>query len=711
MKQRNKIMGYSSQKNKVKRNPFDLSHRNMFTAQIGELLPVVCQWVNPNETFKLGYNGLTRTASLQTAAFTRLRENVQFYFVPFYALWRWFPEVYRNMPVGAAGQNITKIAQSSSESTQIGSKLPVFNIKEIADVLDTVYRLSLNAVDEWLSSFSTNEKRLQASVVDFFNYCESDPKSSSYVSWHNKVFYFNGYRLCRIAKLLQMLGYGNFSVVQQYDIAAIALKCVKDNNGVWVRSTFENSSAYFLSFRSFLSAGQLVNMPDLSAFPLLAYHKICQDHYKLRQWQPFEPYCCNVDYLSPTSNLKGLSWFDKNVFSSSPNQTTLFDLEQSNLPIDYLLGVLPTAQYGGEASVPLSAGSGSFDGYTDYLQPSDMGDTPENAGLVDINDNVLQPGTNDNVLAKSGGGFTTPFHANDTSYNIYNPHRHHIQVDLGQQISTNLAISALRNMYALQKYKEIQASNDADYIDQVLAHWGIKPQTDKRTSVFISGGDKTISINPQINQNLSGDSEPDIKAIGVSDLSAGAKFTVKDPGLIIGIYRCVPTLDYAQTGIDRNLFKSDVSDFPLPEFDSVGMQTQYRCEVSSPLLGVNTSLSPVTSSPQPFDYAKTYGYAPRYAELKTSFDRFNGGFLGAFSSWVTGLDAKALSVFNTNYGTSTSNFMYQISELLSVRPSLCYPIFVNQWSGTVNDDKLLIGSVNIVKAVRPFSVYGLPWSK
>lgn len=710
MKHRNKIMGYSSQKNKVKRNPFDLSHRNMFTAQIGELLPIVCQWVNPNETFKLGYNGLTRTASLQTAAFTRLRENVQFYFVPFYALWRWFPEVYRNMPVGAAGQNITKIAQSSSESTQIGTKLPVFNIKEIVTVLSTLYHLSLNAVDAWFSSLSTSEKRLQASVVDFYNFCESNPKSASYLSWHNKVFYFNSYRLCRIAKLLQMLGYGNFSVVQQYDIASSAISYVKDHNGTWNKSLFDSSSNYGLSFSSSISTN-IVNAPDLSVFPLLAYHKICQDHYKLRQWQPFEPYCCNVDYLSPTSNLKGLSWFDKNVFSSSPNQTTLFDLEQSNLPIDYLLGVLPTAQYGGEASVPLSAGSGSFDGYTDYLQPSDMGDTPEHAGLVDINDAVLQPGSNDNVLAKSGGGFTTPFHADDTSYNIYNPHRHHISVDLGQQISTNLAISALRNMYALQKYKEIQASNDADYIDQVLAHWGIKPQTDKRTSVFISGGDKTISINPQINQNLSGDSNPDIKAIGISDLSAGAKYTVKDPGLIIGIYRCVPTLDYAQTGIDRNLFKSDVSDFPLPEFDSVGMQTQYRCEVSSPLLGVNTSLSPVSSSPQPFDYAKTYGYAPRYAELKTSFDRFNGGFLGAFSSWVTGLDSTALTVFNTNYGSSTSNFMYQISELLSVRPSLCYPIFANQWSGTVNDDKLLIGSVNTVKAVRPFSVYGLPWSK
>ena len=37
----------------------------MFTAQIGELLPVFSQWVNPNETFKIGYNGKTRTARSQ----------------------------------------------------------------------------------------------------------------------------------------------------------------------------------------------------------------------------------------------------------------------------------------------------------------------------------------------------------------------------------------------------------------------------------------------------------------------------------------------------------------------------------------------------------------------------------------------------------------------------------------------------------------------
>ena len=59
-------------KNKVNRNAFDLSHRHMFTAQVGELLPVFTQWVNPNETFKIGYNGKTRTAALNTDAFPRI---------------------------------------------------------------------------------------------------------------------------------------------------------------------------------------------------------------------------------------------------------------------------------------------------------------------------------------------------------------------------------------------------------------------------------------------------------------------------------------------------------------------------------------------------------------------------------------------------------------------------------------------------------------
>ena len=67
--------------------------------------------------------------------------------------------------------------------------------------------------------------------------------------------------------------------------------------------------------------------------------------------------------------------------------------------------------------------------------------------------------------------------------------------------SLSVKLSALRSATALQKYKEIQNSNDPDFAAQVLAHFGIKPKVDSRTSVFIGGDDKTLSINPNSKHN------------------------------------------------------------------------------------------------------------------------------------------------------------------------------------------------------------------
>ena len=181
--------------------------------------------------------------------------------------------------------------------------------------------------------------------------------------------------------------------------------------------------------------------------------------------------------------------------------------------------------------------------------------------------------------------------------------------------------------------------------------------------------------------------------------------------MIIGIYRAFPQLDYSHVGIDRNLFKTDASDFPIPELDSIGMQTQYRCELSAPMLGLSRELVPYDKTGNSIDMSLTYGYAPRYAELKSARDFYEGGFLGTYSSWVTGYDESFLSRWRKNLSSSSTASYFGVDELFKCRPSLLYPIFVNQWSGTVNDDKLLIGSVNTCVAVRPFSMYGLPYSK
>lgn len=681
----NKVLGMHRLKNKVNRNAFDLSHRHMFTAQVGELLPVFTQWVNPNETFKIGYHGKTRTAALNTDAFTRIRENIQYYFVPFQSLWKYFEQQVNNLTRGDAGQNISKFANSSTEASALSTSLPYISYIDLASWLSSMYNHALDAVNDYLSGIDKDD----ATPSGFYSACLL---SSSYTD----VFVCDGYRLCRAAKLLMSLGYGNFSTVIQYDVFA-QVKAYLVEFGVFNLTNFKTSK-YALNFSKF-EAPSILNSPNLSILPLLAYHKICNDHYRNEKWQPFEPWTCNIDYLRPTDSMNARSFINLRTFTSP--MSSIIDLENSNLPIDYFSSVLPRAQYGDESVVPI--GLNNADAVIKTLDPLDKtkGFLFDN-GSFNSNDNIQKPNTPPTTF--DGTSFASTPVSYVTGGKLVGLHG-----DLSVATS-GMKISALRSATALQKYKEIQNSNDPDFASQVLAHFGIKPKVDERTSIFIGGDDKTLSINPQVNTNFLDGGQPDIKAIGVGDLSAACKFTASTYGMIIGIYRAVPQLDYSHVGIDRNLFKSDATDFPIPELDSVGMQTQYRCELSAPLIGSCDNIEKVISSSSNIDMSRTYGYAPRYAELKSARDYFEGGFCGTYSSWVTGYDSLFLNSWRKNLGSGPLEYV-GIDDLFKCRPSLLYPIFVNQWSGTVNDDKLLIGSVNSCVAVRPFSMYGLPYSK
>lgn len=678
----NKVLGMHRLKNKVNRNAFDLSHRHMFTAQVGELLPVFSQWVNPNETFKIGYNGKTRTAALNTDAFTRIRENIQYYFVPFQSLWKYFEQQVNNLTKGDAGQNISKFASSSYEACSISTSLPYISYVDLASWLQLMFDHSVIAINAYFTSHSDF-----GSIADFKSFCDS-------VVHYSDVFVCDGYRLCRAAKLLMSLGYGNFSTVIQYDVYSQA-KAYFDEFGGFDEATFKTSK-YALKFNKFESP-IILNSPNLSILPLLAYHKICNDHYRNEKWQPFEPWTCNIDYLRPTDNMNAKTFIQSFAFTTL--MSSILDLENSNLPIDYFTSVLPRAQYGDESAVPI--GLDKADASLISLKPSDpsMGFLSQK-GTFGSNDNLQKPNTPPTSYGGSYAFAPQTYVTGDKVVGI------HGELTVA---SSGLKISALRSATALQKYKEIQNSNDPDFANQVLAHFGIKPKVDARTSIFIGGDDKTLSINPQVNTNFLDGGQPDIKAIGVGDLSAGCKFTASTYGMIIGIYRAVPQLDYSRVGIDRNLFKSDATDFPIPELDSIGMQTQYRCELSAPIIGICDNIEDIPSSTSNIDMSQTYGYAPRYAELKSARDYFEGGFCGTYSTWVTGYDSRFLNDWRKNLGSGPISYV-GIDDLFKCRPSLLYPIFVNQWSGTVNDDKLLIGSVNTCVAVRPFSMYGLPYS-
>lgn len=76
------------------RNAFDLGNRSLFTTRCGMLLPVFTREMNPGEKFTVSPSVFCRTQPLNTAAFARVKQNLDFFFVPLRVLWHNFGNVF-----------------------------------------------------------------------------------------------------------------------------------------------------------------------------------------------------------------------------------------------------------------------------------------------------------------------------------------------------------------------------------------------------------------------------------------------------------------------------------------------------------------------------------------------------------------------------------------------------------------------------------------
>lgn len=81
------VMSFKNIKNRPHRSAFDLSFKNAFTANVGELLPLFVKEILPGDEVRLNPSHFTRTSPVNSAAYTRIRENVDFFFVPYRLLW------------------------------------------------------------------------------------------------------------------------------------------------------------------------------------------------------------------------------------------------------------------------------------------------------------------------------------------------------------------------------------------------------------------------------------------------------------------------------------------------------------------------------------------------------------------------------------------------------------------------------------------------
>lgn len=160
------IMSLKSLRNKTSRNGFDLSFKKNFTAKAGELLPVMVKEVLPGDSFRIDLKSFTRTQPINTAAFARIREYYDFYFVPYDLLWN------------KANTVLTQMYDNPQHAVSLD---PTQNF-----LLDGVMpSVTAKSIVDYLASFGTTYKSYDK---NYFNY--SRPECT--------------------AKLLEYLGYGNF---------------------------------------------------------------------------------------------------------------------------------------------------------------------------------------------------------------------------------------------------------------------------------------------------------------------------------------------------------------------------------------------------------------------------------------------------------------------------------------------------------------------
>lgn len=290
---------------------FDIGSKNLFTAKVGELLPLYWDVAIPDCHYDIDLAYFTRTRPVQTAAYTRIREYFDFYAVPCDLLWKSFDSAVIQMGEVAPVQ-----AKTLLDPLTVGTDIPWCYL---SDLFDSLY-------------FSGGSVDLGSSVTVPLGF--------------GNIFGYN--RGDTSFKLLSYLNYGNVVKPTTSHVGTSANR--------WWNTSFTTSGVQNYSQK-------YENNNAVSLFPLLAYQKIYQDFFRWSQWENADPTAYNVDYYNGSGNLFG----GKGIASSIPSgnsywkRDNMFSLRYCNWNKDMFMGILPNSQFGDVAVVNLGdSGSGTI---------------------------------------------------------------------------------------------------------------------------------------------------------------------------------------------------------------------------------------------------------------------------------------------------------------------------------------------------------------
>lgn len=116
----------------VHRSSFDLSSKKLFTAKVGEILPVYWQIAIPGNKYRISSDWFTRTVPVNTAAYTRIKEYYDFYAVPLRLISRALPQAFTQMT------DYMTSAASNTANTDMLTSVPNTTLNLISLSLQTI---------------------------------------------------------------------------------------------------------------------------------------------------------------------------------------------------------------------------------------------------------------------------------------------------------------------------------------------------------------------------------------------------------------------------------------------------------------------------------------------------------------------------------------------------------------------------------------------
>jgi hypothetical protein len=642
------LFSFGDVRNHPHRSGFDLSRRICFTSKAGELLPVYYKLVYPGDKFEIRHQLFTRTQPVNTAAYTRIREYLDWYFVPLRLINKSLPQALMNMqdnPVQASTIGANKI---------ITNDIPYFPLKASPGVA------SLNVL---MRSMYGTRSSSSPSVLNFFG--------------------FNSASLA--AKLLMMLRYGNF---------------VSDDtdSSVYGRS-------YGLSTDPAFSLVAYNSNVALNILPLAAYQKIYADHFRISQWEKNEPYTYNFDWYSGGNVLASLTG---TLLSNYVKGSNLLTLRYANWPKDLFMGVMPNSQLGDVSVVEVLSDTTTRSYPVSLFSTINSADGLNKLGAAipasPFND---ASGTNSSSTYSYSIDFGTQKWNSTTNAMEWIGDRGtgsaHMGVTIpGSQLAASFSVLQLRMAEAVQRYREVSQVADQTARDQIYAHFGVSLSPALSDTCFrIGGSASNIDISEVVNTYLSPDTETEanIKGKGVGTGQGGTSFSSDEYGILMAIYHIVPLLDYVITGQPQDLLYTNTADLPFPEFDSIGMQSLHFGRFFN-YKSDKFTFDPTTS---------VMGYVPRFIDLKTDYDEVYGAFRSTLKSWVAPLNPEYLSKWIDSTISAGQTYYSLNYGFFKVNPSVLDSIFRVKADSSMDSDQFLSSLYLDVKAVRNFDYDGMPY--